>query len=98
MPLLYDRKESNEDIVIVLKYHPVFYIVLFAFILVPSIVKLDQKWQIYLVPVFGIFVVVWIFGQLKANSEIKKAMRTGKVEVSGSKFSFSNPPTFRIKK
>jgi len=95
MPFLYDRKESHEDIVIVFKYQPVFYIVLLAAILIPSI---DPKWDAYLTLAIILFGVAWIVGKLKANREIKRAMRNGKVEVSGSKFSFSNPLTFRIKK
>ena len=98
MPFLYDRKESREDIVIVFKYQPVFYIVLLAAILIPSIAKLDPKWDAYLTLAIILFGVVWIVGKLKANREIKQAMRNGKVEVSGSKLSFSNPLTFRIKK
>ena len=98
MPFFYDRKESHEDIVIVFKYWPVFYIILLlAFIGMPFL-KLDPKWDVLLGTLIFLFFIVWLLGHRKANKEVRKAMKNGMVEASGSKFSFKNPMKFRIKK
>jgi hypothetical protein len=98
MPFFYGRKESQEDIVIVFKYWPAFYIILLLGILGVPLLKLDPKWNFLISTVMIVFLIVWILGHHKANKEVRKAMKNGKVEVSGSKFSFKNPMTFRMKK
>lgn len=98
MPFFYHRKESHEDIVIIFKYWPVFYIILLLAIIGVPLLKLDPKWDLLVVTVLFLFLIVWLLGHRKANKEVRKAMKNGIVEVSGSKFSFKNPMKFRIKK
>lgn len=98
MPLLYNRTETAEEIVIIYKYHAVFYIILLAFMVVPPLAKLNPKWDVYLVPAIIGVGILWILGNFRPTQEIRRAMKIGKVETSGSKFSLRKPLTCKIKK
>jgi len=101
MPKLYDRSETHNEITIVYKYHPVFYILLLACFVIAyagSYVGMSETVAMVIV-LCVLFVLIFYHVAIRSvNSEVKKAMRAGSVELSGSKFSFSNPLTFRIKK
>ena len=95
MALLYERKETPDEIIIVYKYWPLFYIILTATLILSFIL---EKWANILWAFFGISVIIFIADIWKPNKEIRKAMREDSVQVSGSKFSFSKPFTAVIKK
>ncbi len=97
MTLLYDRKETDNEVIIIYKYRAAFYIVLLAAILL-TIPEATQSISYYIAPFILLFGVFWIIGHLKPSREIKRAMKNGKVKVTGSKFSFTSPLTFTIKK
>ncbi len=95
MALLYERKETSDEIIIAYKYWPLFYIILIATFVLSFIL---ERWANILWAFFGISVIVFIIDIWKPNKEIRKAMKEGSVQVSGSKFSFSMPFTAVIKK
>ena len=94
---MYDRKEKQDEIVIVFKYDAVWYL----FLLIALIANFfTRRLELEMSVIAGLVVVscVFIFGKVRANSEIKRAMKSGKVQVSGRRFSFRNPITVTIKK
>jgi hypothetical protein len=99
MPLLYSRDEDVDQIVIKYKYWPLFY-----FTLIPAFIWALGPWEVpfYADVIVGVaivfFLVLFSFGHANANKEIRKAMKAGIVEITGSKFSFKKPLTFMISK
>lgn len=94
MGLLYSRTENNEEIVIVYTYKAYIYFFLF-FAFAVSFTNIAETWG---VASALLFLLLLIFGFWKPNREIKKAMESKKVEMSGKNFSAANPLTFKIKK
>lgn len=101
MPQLYNRSETQNEITIVYKYHPVFYILLLACFVIAyagSYAGMSETVAMIIVLCVLSLIIFYHVAIKSVNSEVKKAMRSGNVELSGSKFSFSNPLTVRIKK
>lgn len=100
MALFYKREETPKEVVIQYKYHSLFYIVLFGGFIFSILVDeiTGASWG-YLIWVFiFLFLLVYLVDIRKPNKEIRRAMKEGSIQVSGSKFSFSNPFTAVIKK
>ena len=99
MAFMYKRKETLDKIVIVYSYAPYFYIFLAVALLCSFLLPKElQALNFLITPLFLIFLLIFLVSIWKPNQEVRRAMKKGKVEVSGSKFSFSNPLTFIIKK
>ena len=96
--LLYDRTETQDEIVIVYKYQPLWYIIYLGFLASIPFTRPDQDISVLMGTLFLILAFIQVGGKAKPNKEIKQAMQSGKIQVSGSKFSFRNPLTFTIKK
>jgi len=98
MAIFCERKETQDEITITFKNQAVWYIILLIFALSP-LFNIDPKWQTIIMLLFTAIILVWVIDKWKPNQEIRQAMRTGqKVEISGSRFSFNNPFTVKIKK
>jgi hypothetical protein len=89
MITLYDKRETAEQIVFQFHFLPVV-ILLFAVGLLAAMApgcgatrRAARR--------CGILLVLWIMGILPAWMELERAMGSGSVVVSGSKFSFTNP-------
>ena len=96
MGFIYDRKETKDEIIIIYKRYPIFSIGVWVVI---AICLFFDKWVPYLFQIsILIALIVLIINIWKPNQEIKRAMKKGSVQFSGSKWSFSNPLTARIKK
>jgi len=102
MKLLCEREETAEQITIKFKYYAALWILLllvFVFSFTGQYFGVSEQngFRIGM----GMLVILFLLsleGQ-KLNREIKIAMKTGKkVEISGSKFSFSNPIIYKITK
>lgn len=101
MAITYDRTESENEIIITLKYHAAVYILLFcSFTIVYAGAYMGIHSTTILLIVYGIIGVILAYSlaQFGVTREVRKAMKTKGVQVSGSKFSFSHPITYRIKK
>jgi len=101
MATFYDRTETENEIVITYKYHAAAWILIFGGFAVAYIgpyTGLSKTAALAIVLGILFIVFIYILGKISPNREIRKAMKLGRVQVSGSKFSFSNPLTFRIKK
>lgn len=95
MSIFYDRQENDKEVVITLKYQALFYILLLVCLVLPyTKVAGGDKISYVLLILF----VIYVISKLGVNREVSRAMKESKVEVSGSKFSFSNPITYKIKK
>jgi len=92
---MYDRIEKQDEITIIYKYQAAWYIFLLAFL---ATTPFTQGYETLMMLLIVIVAIVQIGGKLKPNSEIRHAMKDGKVQISGSRISFSNPVTFVIKK
>jgi hypothetical protein len=92
---MHKRIETNDDVTIIFKYYPLFYLCFIGLLISeffpPTIGGIIS---IAITLLFSIY----ILGNIKVWFEIRKAMKVGDVKISGSKFSFSNPLTFVIKK
>jgi hypothetical protein len=96
MRLTYERRETEEEIVIVHKYWALFYLFFLAAIL--GVFFLDV-WNSRPIPaLFVLFVLIFFADNWRPLRETGKAMNEGEVTIYGSKFSLSNPLTVRIKK
>ncbi|MFA4887718.1 MAG: hypothetical protein WC595_05880 [Candidatus Nanoarchaeia archaeon] len=99
MDFMYRRKETTDKIIIVYTNILYFYIFLAVALLCSFLLPKElQALNFLITPLFLIFLLIFLVSIWKPNQEIRRAMKKGKVEVSGSKFSFSNPLTFIIKK
>lgn len=97
MPLLYDRKETKKQIIITSKYSSIGFIFLILAVILLPFYKANKIFGVLSLLFFALAILCMIL-MWKPNSEIKKAMKEGKIKASGSKFSFSNPLTVIIKK
>lgn len=105
MGLFYDRIEKPDRVVI--KYSRLIYVyILYAFFLAVGLILrlvLDPILHLVIgVPLvllcFFLIAIIYFIDLWKPWGEVRKAMKDGKVLVSGSKFSFSNPLTVEILK
>ena len=98
MSLLYERKETADEVIIRYKYWPIFYIALLLLIPVSLLLNVFGIDATLLGIICIIILVLFFVDHMKPNREIRKAMREGNAQVSGSKVSFSNSLTAIIKK
>jgi|GEM_PF-1116025 len=101
MAFFYDRVEREDIITIKLKNTLIYYILYFG-LLILSVGLLFLSNVMPIACVFVPFVLIpltyiWLIMR-KVNVEVKEAMKKGKVKVSGSRFSSSNPLTYEIEK
>lgn len=98
MGLIVDIDENDQRKLIRYTRYPLYY---FCMIIGLAIGFIGENWFSWawavatpiLIVAFAITLPCW-----KLNGEIKRAMRSGGVKVSGSKWSFSNPLTIEITK
>lgn len=96
MALLYDRHETPEQIEYRFNFLPVFYIALGVAALL-SIASRGERTNEFM-GAFGLLLLAWTAGTWKPAMEIQRAMNEGSVEVTGNKFSFSNPARVILRK
>ena len=96
MSLFYERKETQEEIVIVYKNYPIV-LITFCVTLFLSFVIEGAIGAIFTILAF-IACVAFVGGYWGINQEVRKAMKAKGVTCSGSKWSMSNPMTATIKK
>lgn len=91
------RIENDSEIVIIFKYNALRLWVILAlvvFLVTPGL----EPFLGYVVFGYFVYFFLYIVATWSANREVKKAMASGSVAVSGKVFSFSNPITYKIKK
>lgn len=101
MALFYDRIETENEIKIVLKYQAAFYILLlgcFVFVYAAPYTGMSESTGMIILLSVLALMIIYAVSKIGIGREIKKAMKFGSVQISGSKFSFSHPLTFTIKK
>ncbi len=101
MAISYDRKENGDEIVITLKYQAAVYILLLGcFVLAypGPYIGIDESTGMLIILGSVAIITAHSVTQIGINREVRKAMKSSSVQVSGSKLSFSNPLTYRIKK
>jgi hypothetical protein len=102
MKLLFERTETNEQVVLVYKPHSMY--VLLAILLSLMAVTFAPQLADYawlsgpLTLAAAAVVVVRIAFMFKVNREVQNAMRRNSVDIKGGKLSMSNPLTFIISK
>lgn len=89
MALFYDRHETPQEVEYRFHLLPLLYIAMGAAALL-SIGSRGERTNEF-VGGFGLLFLAWIAGTWKPTMEIQRAMNRGRVEVTGNKFSFSNP-------
>jgi uncharacterized membrane protein len=100
MAIFYERTETEDKIVIKYKYWPLIYVLLVIGIVSMVVLRIIGYGYLSL-PVTALCILLMLavfFGYGKVRSEVREAMKKGKVSMSGSKFSFSNPYTLEIPK
>lgn len=102
MNLLYERKETNDQVVVVFKPYSMYLLLfvlvaLMALTFIPALTTYIALGNLLMV-VAAIVVLMRIVSMFKINQEIRKAMSEDRVSISGGKFSAKNPLTFVIKK
>lgn len=98
MAIFYEKKETENEILYIYKYSASFYYaLLFAFL--TAIPDGFARISYFVIsPIVLLFCLIWIVDHWKPNRELRAAMKKGKVEITGSKFSFKNPLTCIVKK
>jgi hypothetical protein len=96
MALTYERKETNDEVVIVHKFWVLFYPVVLMMLIIIFFIGSRINPLIYLF--FVLFFIIFLIDNWAPLRETGKAVETGTAQISGSKFSFSNPYTVKIKK
>ncbi|MSU56556.1 MAG: hypothetical protein EXS51_04620 [Candidatus Taylorbacteria bacterium] len=99
MALFYDRTETADAITLVYKHQPILNIGFLAcFVLLIADLDIGGVASFVLILFTLFFLLARWFGTFTPNTEARKAMKDGSVQVSGSKLSFKNPFTIKIKK
>ncbi|WP_299020444.1 hypothetical protein [uncultured Photobacterium sp.] len=99
MNFFFERKESDNRIMITLKPHSLYVmLVMLAVWLANDLLLQSAPMAQVIMPVFIVFMVVRFFSLIRVQKEVLVAMKLGKVKMSGSKFSFANPFTYTISK
>ena len=96
MGIFYERTETEDKINIVYKYQPIYYALLILFLI---FIILERVYgPIFMcIAMIPLMVVLIRWAELRGvKSEIKKVWGREGVKVSGSKWSFSNPPKIEI--
>ena len=96
MGLLHERKETSDEIVVVWKYYPIYLWILF--ISLATFFFFSGAIRMVAIIIFVTDMIIGLVDSWKPLKEMKAAMKNGKVEVSGSKWSLSKPLTSKIKK
>ncbi|AJR07598.1 hypothetical protein C9J03_19885 [Photobacterium gaetbulicola] len=99
MAFFFERAETDNEVKIVLKPHSLYVMLLMlaTWLINEMVLHIMPVTQI-IMPVFIVFMVIRFFSLVKVQKEVLIAMKQGKVQTSGSKFSFSNPFTYSINK
>ena len=99
MSFFFERKETDSEIKIVLKPHSLYVMLLMlaVWLINEMMLHIMPVTQI-IMPVFIVFMVIRFFSLVRIQKEVLVAMKQGKVQTNGSKFSFSNPFTYTINK
>lgn len=101
MGILYERTETEDKIIIRYKYLPFLYVLIILTVLVIHVLISQLGILGSCLLIFPLLVVLFLWlDTMKANSEVKKAIKKdrNKVKVLGAKWSFSNPRTVEIPK
>ena len=101
MGLLYDREETERQIVICFKRAAWFYTTvwpLLAIMLVSAALSRHSGWFGLIVLAVIVWVLIWAISFYRPVIEIKRAQKKGPVQSSGSKYSLSSPRTYVINK
>lgn len=96
MALLYEKHETPAQVEYRFQFLPVLYLAMVAAALL-SLGSRGKRTNEF-VGGFGLLFLAWIAGTWKPMMEIQRAMNQGTVEVTGSKFSFSNPARVMFRK
>lgn len=94
MGIFYKRKETPEKIEIVYKCNFYYYLLLLLLI----VLGVFFNFFVFSMFAIAILTVIYMVDLLKPSREVKRAMKEGKVEMEGSKYSLSNPVKVVIKK
>ena len=104
MGFFYDRQEKQDQILFSFKrcaWLAIFYWVLFVINIVYVIIVLESRKPLFLIPA-AVILIAWRILNIilfrNPNKEIKCAMKEGRLTISGSNYSFSNPLTCIIDK
>lgn len=99
MAFFFKREETENQVKIVLKPHSLYVMLLMlaVWLINEMVLHIMPVTQI-IMPVFIVFMVIRFFSLIKVQKEVLVAMKQGKVQTSGSKFSFSKPFTYTINK
>jgi hypothetical protein len=97
MSLFFKRTETNDEVIIVWSTWVSITPLLFMFILILPVLLLPNL-RLYFLVIFILSIIILSIFVQRPTKEIQEAMKKSSVQVSGSKYSFSNPLTVRIKK
>ncbi|MGR5065606.1 hypothetical protein [Photobacterium sp. DNB22_13_2] len=99
MTFFFEREETDSEIKIILKPHSLYVMLsmLAVWLINEMVLHIMPVTQI-IMPMFIIFMVIRFFSLVKVQKEVLVAMKQGKVQTTGSKFSFGNPFTYIISK
>lgn len=86
---LYNRQDSSDQIEFTFHFTPLAN-ALFFFMVIASLAP-RGRCSSKILRLSGILLILWVIGLLPAWIELDRAMKSGAVIVSGSKFSCTNP-------
>lgn len=99
MTFFCEREETDSEIKIILKPHSLYVMLLMLAVwLINELVLHSMPVTQIIMPMLIIFMVIRFFSLVKVQKEVLVAMKQGKVQTTGSKFSFSSPFTYTISK
>ncbi|KDM90210.1 hypothetical protein [Photobacterium galatheae] len=99
MSFFYERKEAADAVTITLKPHSLYLMLgMLAVWLGNDLILKSAPMAQIVMPIFIVFMVIRFFALVRIQREVLIAMKQGRVETQGSKFSFKNPFCYRINK
>jgi hypothetical protein len=102
MKLLYERSESDNEIVVIFRPYSM-YILLVVLLLLMAVTFVPNFAAYafignFLMPIAAVVVVTRIVFMHKINKEVQQAIREDRVSITGGKLSAKDPLTFVITK
>lgn len=101
MSFLYHRVETKDEVHISFKNYYLWHLNLIALVVMSFVKPSSELGFIVVIFVFLLLLSFFLYQfmlRMKASAEIRKAMKNGPVQVTGSVFSNKRPLTYTIKK
>lgn len=101
MPLLYQRTETEDKVIINYKYIALYWLTIIGTLIYLFASNADsflRSLTCCVLPICGAMIIIFYLDTKEVNSETRLAMKEGRAKISGKWFYFWSPPIVEISK